>query len=411
MIKFEKFTLDNGLQVVVHEDPTSLVAVMNIMYDVGARDDNPYKTGFAHLFEHLMFGGSEHISSYDGALQQVGGSNNAYTSHDVTSYHCTLPAANLETAFWLESDRMLGLAFNNKSLEVQKKVVIEEFKEVYLNQPYGDAWLHLTQLAYTRHPYQFPVIGKEISHIEQMTMQEVKAFFQKFYVPNNAVLVVAGGVEVDQVKKLSQKWFGPIASGKVSPKNFPQEPRQQAPHNSTVTRPVPLDALYLAYHVPGRLDQAFYAVELLCTILGIGKSSRLYQGLVEEASYFTKMGTYTTETIDPGLLVIAGRVHEGVSLETAEESLETIIEDIRTQGFTATELEKAKNHLEAELAYERVDIAYRAEELAFATLLGDTNLVNTYVDNLASVTLEELNAVGQQVLQEANSSTLYYRRK
>jgi zinc protease len=411
MIKYEKFTLENGLQVIVHEDPTSLVAVVNIMYNVGARDDNPYKTGFAHLFEHLMFGGSENIASYDEELQRVGGSNNAYTSHDVTSYHCTLPVVNLETAFWLESDRMLGLAFNKKSLEVQKKVVIEEFKEVYLNQPYGDAWLHLTQLAYTKHPYQFPIIGKEIDHIEQMTMQEVKAFFQKFYVPNNAVLVVAGGVETDQVKKLSQKWFGPIAPGKVSAKNFPQEPTQQAQHQSTITKPVPLEALYRAYHVPGRLEQTYYAVELLCTIVGIGKSSRLYQGLVEAETHFSKIGSYTTQTIDPGLLVITGRVNEGVSLETAAKSLQAIIESIRTQGFTSTELEKAKNHLEAELAYAHVDIAQRAEELAFATLLGDTNLVNTYIDSLASVTLEELNAVSQQVLQEENSSTLYYRKK
>lgn len=409
MIKFEKFTLENGLQVVVHEDPSSLVAVMNIMYNVGARDDEPDRTGFAHLFEHLMFGGSEHIPSYDGALQQVGGSNNAYTSHDVTSYHCTLPAANLETAFWLESDRMLGLAFNKKSLEVQKKVVIEEFKEVYLNQPYGDAWLHLTQLAYTRHPYRFPVVGREIAHIEQMTMQEVKAFFQKFYVPSNAVLVVAGGVEVEQVRKLSRKWFGPIPPGKASSKNFSLEPKQEAPHQLTVTRPVPLDALYQTYHVPGRLNQAFYAVELVCTALGIGKSSRLYQGLIEEASYFSKVGTYTTETIDPGLLVIAGTVYEGIALEAAENALEKILQYIRTHGFTTTELEKAKNHLEAALAYERVDIAHRAEGLAFATLLGDTNLVNTYLDSLASVTLAELNVVAQQVLQEVNRSTLYYR--
>lgn len=411
MIKFKKFTLENGLQVVVHEDPTSLVAVMNIMYNVGARDDDPHKTGFAHLFEHLMFGGSEHIASYDGALQQVGGSNNAYTSHDVTSYHCTLPAANLETAFWLESDRMLGLAFNKKSLEVQKKVVIEEFKEVYLNQPYGEAWLHLTQLAYTKHPYQFPVIGKEIGHIEQMTMQEVKGFFQKFYVPNNAVLVVAGGIEADQVKRLSQKWFGPLVAGKISAKNFTQEPRQEAPRKTTVTRPVPLDVFYQAYHVSGRLNQAFYAVELLCTILGIGKSSRLYQQLVEETTHFSKVGSYTTETIDPGLLVIAGRINEDISLETAEASLEKILQDIRSHGFSSAELEKSKNHLEAELAYERVDIGYRAGELAFATLLGNTNLVNTYAESLASITLEELNAVGQQVLQEANSATLYYRKK
>lgn len=411
MINFEKFTLDNGLQVVVHEDPTSLVAVMNIMYNVGARDDDPLKTGFAHLFEHLMFGGSENISSYDGALQEVGGSNNAYTSHDVTSYHCTLPATNIETAFWLESDRMLGLAFNKKSLDVQKKVVIEEFKEVYLNRPYGDAWLHLTQLAYTKHPYRFPVIGQEIGHIEQMTMQEVKSFFQRFYLPNNAVLVVAGGVSVDQVKQLCQKWFGPIVSGKVGAKDFPQEPQQRVRQQTTITQTVPLDAFYKAYHVSGRLDPAFYATELLCSALGIGKSSRLYQDLIEKAPFFAKVGAYTTETIDPGLLVVTGMVNEEMQLEEAEKALMATLQTVQSEGFTATELEKVKNCLEAEIAYERVDIAHRADELAYATLLGDTNLVNTYIDSLTNVTLEELNAVGKQVLEEENSSTLYYRRK
>jgi zinc protease len=410
MINFEKFTLENGLQVVVHEDPTSLVAAMNVMYNVGARDDEPHKTGFAHLFEHLMFGGSVNIASYDDALQQVGGSNNAYTSSDVTSYHCMLPVANIETAFWLESDRMLDLAFNQKSLDVQKKVVIEEFKEIYLTQPYGDAWLHLTQLAYTRHPYRYPVIGKEIGHIEQMTMQEVKAFFRKFYIPNNAVLVVAGSIAVAQVKQLAQKWFGPIAAGQSSKQNFPQEFAQTAHKQATITQAVPLDAFYQAYHVAGRLEPSFYATELLCIAMGIGKSSRLYQDLVEKSPCLSNVGAYTTETIDPGLLVITGMVNEKTSLEAAEQALTATLQDIREKGFTAPDLEKAKNRLEAELAYERVDIANRADELAYATLLGNTHLVNTYVDSLAKVTLDELNAVAKHVLQEENSSTLYYRR-
>lgn len=411
MIKFEGFTLENGLQVVVHEDPNSLIAAVNIMYYVGARDEDPYRTGFAHLFEHLMFSGSKNIPFYDSALQQVGGTNNAYTSSDVTSYHCTLPAANIETAFWLESDRMLGLSFNQKGLDVQKKVVIEEFKEVYLNQPYGDAWAQLTGLAYTDHPYQWPVIGKEISHIEQAIMEDVKAFFNKFYIPNNAVLVVAGGVTLEQIKQLSKKWFGPIAAGKIPDKNFLQDPIQKNPRTKTVEHHVPLDAIYKAYHVPGRLSKEYYATELLCTALGIGKSSTLYQELIEEKEYFNTIGAYTTETIDPGLLVVTGRVNEDIALEKAEEALHDIIDKIQTNGFTEAELEKAKNHLEAALIYDTIDITQRAEELAYATLLGDTNMVNTNVDNLLSVTLEELQQVSKQLLQPENSSTLYYKRK
>jgi predicted Zn-dependent peptidase len=411
MIKFESFTLENGLQVVVHEDPNSLLAAVNIMYDVGARDEEPHKTGFAHLFEHLMFGGSKHIPSYDNALQQVGGNNNAYTSSDLTSYHCTLPAANLETAFWLESDRMLGLSFDKKVLNVQKKVVIEEFKEVYLNQPYGNSWLLLTDLAYTSHPYRWPVIGKEISHIEQASMEDVKAFFHKFYIPNNAVLVVAGAVTLDQVKQLSKKWFEPIPAGQRLTKKFPQEPIQQAPRKKITKHKVPLDAIYTAYHVPGRLSKEYYAVELLCTILGIGKSSILYQELIENKPYFNTIGAYTTETIDPGLFVITGRVNEDKSLEEAEESLLKVLEDTKEKGFTQNELEKARNHMEAGLIYDSIDIAHRAEELAYATLLGNTNLVNETINNLSSVSLVDLNHLAKHIFRQANSSTLYYKRK
>jgi zinc protease len=411
MIKFEGFTLDNGLQVIVHEDPNSLIAAVNLMYYVGARDEEPHKTGFAHLFEHLMFSGSKNIPSYDGALQQVGGTNNAYTSSDVTSYHCTLPAANIETAFWLESDRMLGLSFNKKGLEVQRRVVIEEFKEVYLNQPYGDAWGQLISLAYTEHPYQWPVIGKEISHIEQASIEDVKAFFNKFYIPNNAVLAVAGGVTIEQVKQLSRKWFGPIAAGVVPNKIFVQEPMQWAPKLKTVEQKVPLDAIYKAYRVPGRLSKEYYATELLCTALGIGKSSILYQELIEKKGYFNTIGTYTTETIDPGLLVISGRINEDITLAQAEEALHNVIKEVQAKGFTKTDLEKAKNHLEASLIYDTVDVTQRAEELAYATLLGDTNFVNTDIEGLLNVTLDELQDISTQLLKEENSSTLYYKCK
>jgi predicted Zn-dependent peptidase len=304
---------------------------------------------------------------------------------------------------------MLDLAFDANALEVQKKVVIEEFKEVYLNKPYGDAWLHLTQAAYTTHPYQAPVIGKAINHIEAMTMAEVKAFFQQFYVPKNAVLVVAGGVDVAQIKELSEKWFGPIPPGNVSAKYFPQEPPQSSPRHVTITRPVPLDAIYQAYHVAGRLATDFYATELISAALGAGKSSRLYQGLVVENPHLSAVNTYTTTTMDPGLLVITGQVHENISLAATTEVLQTILQTICKEGFTEIELAKAKNHVEGELTYHRVELAEKAEALAEATLLGDTNLVNTYIDSINQVTLQELNTVARKVLQPHNSTTLHYQ--
>ena len=411
MLKFESFHLDNGLQVVVHEDPHSLVATVNIMYKVGSRDEDPHRTGFAHLFEHLMFGGSQHISSYDGALQQVGGNNNAYTTSDVTSYHCTLPVVNLETAFWLESDRMLSLSFNKKVLDVQKKVVIEEFKEVYLNQPYGDAWLLLSELAYTTHPYRWAVIGKEIGHIEQATLQDVKDFFKKFYTPNNAVLVIAGAVNLAQVKELSKKWFGPISSGPTLTKKFSKEPIQKNARHHTISSSLPLEAIYKAYHIPGRLEKDYYVVELLCIILGIGKSSRLYEELIEKNAYFNTIHSYTTETIDPGLLIITGRINEESSLALAETALLDCLRNIKDGGLDQLELEKVQNHMESTLVYESVDIAHRAEELALATVLGDTNLANTLSSSFAAVTLEDMNRVARDILTEENCSTLYYKCK
>ena len=285
MIQFEKFLLSNGLRVLVHRDTSTPMAVLNVLYDAGARDENPEQTGFAHLFEHLMFGGSINIPNYDGPLQVAGGENNAYTTNDLTNYYIQIPAENLETAFWLESDRMLSLAFTDKSLEVQRKVVSEEFKEHYLNKPYGDVWHKMRELTYKVHPYRWMTIGKELSHIENAKLDDVKNFFFKHYRPVNAILVVAGNVTVEKVKELAEKWFGDIPSGEKYNRNLPQEPPQLAACSLQLTADVPLDALYKCWHMYPRLDQRYYIADLITEVLSGGGSSRFFQALVKEKNY------------------------------------------------------------------------------------------------------------------------------
>ena len=409
MISFQQFTLANGLKVLVHEDHTVQIAVLNILYDVGSRDEHPDKTGFAHLFEHLMFGGSANIPSYDEPLQKVGGENNAFTSTDITNYYLTVPATNLETGFWLESDRMLSLSFDPKVLEVQRKVVIEEFKQRYLNQPYGDVWLKLRPLAYEAHPYRWATIGKEVSHIEGATMEDVKDFFFAHYVPNNAVLVVAGNVSLDQVKQLSEKWFGPIPAGKKTVRKLPAEPRQTKKRFLEVEAKVPANALYKTYHMPGRFHPDYYAVDLLSDVLSRGQSSRLYQQLVKEKEIFTSVSSFVMSTIDPGLFVVSGRVKEGVELETAEKEVDDILKKIVEVGAGEEELEKVKNQAEASLEFGDVEVMNRAMNLAFATLSGDPDWVNQEAKLISSVTLQDVKRVAGEVLRDENSSVLYYR--
>lgn len=408
MIDYKTFTLQNGLQVVVHEVPHCKTAVLNIMYNVGARDEHPDRTGFAHLFEHLMFSGSINIPAYDEALQQVGGENNAYTTNDVTNYYCSLPAVNLETAFWLESDRMLGLAFNKEGLEVQRKVVIEEFKQNYLNTPYGDAWIKLCALSYQKHPYQWPTIGKEIAPIEQATMEEVKAFFKKFYMPNNAILVVAGDVEYEEVKRLSEKWFGPIPAGKKYQRALPQEPAQKEARTETTSNNVPLKAMYKTYHMPARLDKQFSATELLADLLGHGHSSLLYEELVHHQKVFTSIGASTTGSFDPGLLIIHGTLNEGITFEEADSRIQATIDYVQNGPISTKQLEKIKNQAEAYIVKSNMSLLHKAEILAEATLLGDTELVNHELAHLQSVTVEAIQHQANTLLQSEQSNTLYY---
>lgn len=409
MIQFKEFTLENGLRVIVHEDPTVQIAVMNILYDVGSRDEQADKTGFAHLFEHLMFGGSVNIPNYDEPLQKVGGENNAFTNTDITNYYLTVPANNLETGFWLESDRMLSLSFDPEVLEVQRKVVIEEFKQRYLNQPYGDVLLKLRPLAYKVHPYQWATIGKEISHIEKATMDDVKGFFFQHYVPNNAILVVAGNVTLDQVKKLSEKWFGPIPKGNKSARQLPVEPTQKEKRISTIEAKVPAHALYKTYHMPGRFDTDFYAADLVSDILGRGHSSRLYNELVKEKEIFTSISSYPMGTLDPGLVILSGRLKDGITLDQGEEAVDNVLSKFLSDGVQADELNKVKAQAESTIEFGEIEVMNRAMNLAFSKLSGDTALVNEEREKINAVTTEDINRVAHSIFKDSNASVMYYK--
>lgn len=408
MIQFQHFELNNGLKVYVHEDPTTPIAAFNICYNVGSRDENPNKTGFAHLFEHLMFGGSKNVPSYDEPLQRVGGENNAFTSPDITNYYITLPVENLETAFWLESDRMLGLSFDPKVLEVQRSVVIEEFKQRYLNQPYGDVWLKLRPLAYQKHPYQWATIGKDISHIEDATMQDVKDFFYSHYLPNNATLVVAGKVKLAEIEKLTKKWFGDIPANKISPKNLPQETKQTAARRLKTSAKVPLDAIYKTYHMPGRYDNAFYPIDLLGDVLGRGKSARLHQKLVKEAKLFNNISAYSTGSLDPGLFVVSGNLNQGVDIKIAEDALSEELENIKKANITELEMDKVKNQALATNAFGEVELLNRAMSIAFAANAGDVNWCNQDKEKIETITAEMLHYRANEVLKSENCSTMLY---
>lgn len=411
MINFERFVLSNGLKVLIHKDPATPMAVVNVLYDVGARDEEESRTGFAHLFEHLMFGGSINIPDYDEPLQLAGGENNAYTTNDLTNYYCQLPAENLETAFWLESDRMLSLAFDEKSLDVQRKVVSEEFKEHYLNKPYGDVWHKMREMAYQQHPYKWMTIGKELKHIEEAKLQDVKNFFFKHYTPCNAILVVAGNVETDRVMQLAEKWFGPIPAGEKYVRNLPQEPKQQQARRMEVTADVPLDAFYKTWHMPSRMERGYYITDLITDILGGGASSRLYQSLVKEKKLFSSLDCYHFGSIDNGLLTIEGKLVKGVDIKLAEQAVNEEVEKMKTQPVDANELQKVINKTESTMLFEDMGVMSRANSLAFYELLGDAGLMNTELGVYQSITANELMEQSKTIFEETNSNTLYYLAK
>jgi len=411
MIQFEKFELDNGLKVVVHQDTSTPMAVVNVLYNVGAKDEDPKQTGFAHLFEHLMFGGSVNIPVYDEPLQRAGGENNAYTTNDLTNYYCQIPAENIETAFWLESDRMLSLAFSEKSLEVQRKVVCEEFKEHYINKPYGDAWHKMRTLAYTQHPYRWMTIGAALSHVENATMQDVKDFFFRFYRPNNAILVVTGNVTTDQVKALAEKWFGPIPAGEPYVRNLPSEPEQLKSKTLDVRADVPLDMLMMTWHMGNRTDNYYHATDLLTEVMGGGASSRLYEQLIKVKQIFSSIECYHFGTIEPGLLVIEGKLVKGVTMSVAEKAILDEIERIKNEILPAKEVQKVINKTESLICFEDMSIMNRAHSLAYYELLGDASLMNSELKKYQEVTPQLIQETAQRIFKDTNRNTLYYYSK
>lgn len=411
MVNFEKFILDNGLKVVVHEDPNTPMAAFNILYNVGARDELEEKTGFAHLFEHLMFEGSKNIPNFDEPLQRAGGESNAFTNNDITNYYNLLPAYNLETAFWLESDRMLHLDINEHSLAIQRKVVCEEFKENYLNQPYGDIWHKICDLSYKVHPYKWPTIGKDLSHVEDATLEDVQFFFNKFYKPNNAILVVAGGVKTEEIKVMAEKWFGQISPGDPISKDFPKEPQQTESRTESVEATVPVDAIYKCYHMGARDTENYYVMDIVTDLLSTGTSSRLTQRLMKEQRLFGEIDAYVTGTADEGLIIVEGKLLKDVTMEQADQAITEELNKLSTDIVEKRELEKVKNKQATYQTFSEVNLLNRGIHLAYYELLGDAGRINTELDRLMAITPDQIKEDSNKVFAPENCSTLYYHSK
>lgn len=411
MINYDKFTLENGLRVIVYKDKSTPMVAFNILYDVGARDENPDRTGFAHLFEHLMFGGSKNIKNYDTVLQKAGGENNAFTNNDHTNYYITVPKQNLETAFYLESDRMLELAFSKKSLDVQRNVVSEEFRQRYFNQPYGDVSLFLRPLAYKVHPYQWSTIGKEISHITGASLKDVKEFFYKHYAPNNAVLVIAGDVETSAMEKLCKKWFGDIPRRNVPSRQIPQEPIQTEKRTQILERDVPANAIYMAYHMCGRKDNDYFAADLISDLLSNGRSSFFNRTLIKEKKLFPEVEAYIQGSLDPGLFMINAKLFDTTSFDTAESEIKNELNRIIQGDFSARDLDKVKNKSLSTQLFSKIGVLNIAMELAYYEWLGDASMINDIEEKILSVKKEDIVRVASELFRDGNLSCIYYKSK
>lgn len=408
MITFERFKLANGLTVIIHEDKSTPMVAVNVVYNVGSKYEEPDKTGFAHLFEHLMFGGSINIPDFDDHIQDAGGENNAFTNTDLTNFYEVLPAENIETALWLESDRMLQLRFSKKSLDTQKKVVIEEFKETCLNEPYGDMWHHLSRLCYEVHPYQWPTIGKDMSHIAEATLDQVKTFFYHYYRPDNAVLVLAGNIDVKKGIQLVEKWFGSIPAGHYTKPNYLYEPPQIEFRQDILRQDVPHDAVYQGYHMAGRMDDGFYACDLLSDVLANGRSSRFYQRLYKEQELFSTIDAFISGTVDPGLFIIEGKTMPGISMEKAKKAIKLELDMLKNDLISEQELSKLKNSVESSLLYSEVSVLNKAISLAYFEVLGDADMINIEAERYHNVTAEDIRNAAQQVFREENCSEVLY---
>ncbi len=408
MVNFTRTILPNGLRVLVHEDKSTPLVAVNVTYYVGSRDESAEKTGFAHLFEHLMFAGSKNVPDFDDPLQHAGGENNAFTTNDYTTFYEIMPADNLETALWLESDRMLALSISKRALDVQRKVVVEEFKETCLNEPYGDSWHHLSEMMFQKHPYRWPVIGLVPEHVENATIEDVRSFYKSWYNPSNAVLSIAGNVAPEHAAALAEKWFGNIPPGIKPTRDIAPEPPQQAPVYREVRAKVPVPAIFIAFRTPARLDPDFYAVDLLSDVLAQGHSSRLYRRLLKERKLFSQIDAYITANVDPGLLVVEGRPTEGVSVEAAIAAVWEELELLKSSVIETRELEKIQHKFESTVVFSETSAINKAQNLAFYELLDRAELMNEEVDIYLKVSPEDMHRCANELFQPDNSATLVY---
>ncbi len=408
MIDFQRVVLDNGLRVIVNEDHDTPLASVNLLYEVGSRDEDPERTGFAHLFEHLMFAGSKNAPEFDAPLQAAGAENNAFTTNDQTNFYEFLPAQNLETVFWLESDRMLALNISKKSFDVQRKVVVEEFKETCLNEPYGDAWHHISAMCYEKHPYRWPVIGLKPEHIENATLPDVRDFYQKWYCPANAILSVSGNVRTDDIFKMAEKWFGEIPSGTPQKRQFPTENPQILPVRKTIQADVPMSAIFLCFKMSPRLHPDFYPTDLLSDILANGQSSRLFRRLLREQKVFSQIDANLTATLDEGLFLIEGKPAKGISVETALEAIWEQLDELKNDLISDRELLKIQRRYESEVVFSEASSLAKAQSLGACENLGDVNLVNSEINTYLSVTPDDLKKVANQLFRPEGSCTLIY---
>ena len=411
MIPYTKKILPNGLTVVVNRDRASKLAAVNILYKVGARNENPARTGFAHLFEHLMFRGTREVPNFDLPVQMASGDNNAFTNNDYTDFYITLPKDNIETALWLESDRMEGLEITPAKFEAEKKVVIEEFRQRYLNQPYGDQTMLLRALAYKVHPYRWATIGLTIDHIAGATLEEVEAFYRAHYRPSNAVLSISADIEEERMLELAEKWFAPLADHPADAVAIPQEPVQTEARRAEEERDVPASTLTVAYHMGGRTDADFYTADLVSDLLSGGDSGRLYTHLVKERQLLSSVNAYVTGDVDPGLFVFTGQLLPGVTPETAEAAFREEIALLQTTPATVYEIEKVKNKFEANTLFGELNVMNKAMNLGFYEMLGDLELINREVDLYRAVTDEQIRSFSSRTFRPENSSTLIYNTK
>ena len=411
MIPYRRKTLANGLTVLANRDRQSKLAAVNILYKVGARNENPGRTGFAHLFEHLMFRGTRSVENFDLPVQMASGDNNAFTNNDYTDFYMTLPAANIETALWLESDRIEGLDITPEKLGTEKKVVIEEYRQRYLNQPYGDQTLLLRALAYKTHPYRWAAIGLTPDHIAQATLDEVREFYRKHYHPSNAILSMSADIEEERMLALAEKWFGDLPDRPAAPCPIPQEPPQTEARREEVQRDVPATTVTVAYPMGGRLSPDFYTADLVSDLLSGGDSSRLYTRLVKQRRLLSSVNAYITGDLDPGLFIFTGQLLPQTTPEQAEEAFREEIETLCRIPAEAREMQKVKNKFEANTLFGELNVMNKAMNLGFYEMLGDAELANREVDAYGAVTADSILDFSRRTFRPERSSTLIYRAK